>query len=56
MQHGWHKRPAEMHPPVLQEREPDQVMSLGRSLLQCHPGLIQAQHPSKYDAGHNHHP
>ena len=30
---GWHKRPAEMYLPVLQEREPDQVTSREQSLL-----------------------
>jgi len=40
---------------VLQEREPDQVTSLGLSLLQCHPGLIQAEHHPEYVGRHTHH-
>jgi len=28
---------------------------MGLSLLQCHPGLIQAQHPPEYDDRHTHH-
>jgi len=43
-----------MYQEVLQEREADQVTSLGLSELQCHPRLIQAQHPSKYAGRHTH--
>jgi len=49
MPHGWHKSAVEMYLPVLNEREPDQVTSVGQPLLQCHPGLV-------YAAGHTHHP
>jgi len=55
MEHGWHKRTGETYLLVLQAREADQVTSLGLSLLQCHPGLIQVQHPPEYAANHKHH-
>jgi len=54
MQHARHKRITNMYQEVLQEREADQVTSLGLSELQCHPRLIQAQHPSKYAGRHTH--
>ena len=64
IQHGRHKRTVEMYQEVLQEREANQVIHVGLSVLQCHLRLIQAQHhprPAehghhpKYAAHHNHH-
>jgi len=44
-----------MYEEVFQEREVDQVTSLGLSELQYHPRIIKEQHPPEYAADHNHH-
>ena len=46
-----------MYQEVLQEREANQVIHVGLSVLQCHLRLIQAQHhPRPRPAEHGHHP
>ena len=44
MQHGRHKRTSEMYQEVFQEREVDQVIYVGLSMLQCYLRVIQTHH------------